>query len=50
MSDPTTQANYLEIATEHVFFDWNIDFDAHIIAGSATHTLIVKKDGVHQVM
>lgn len=48
--DPTTQANYSEIASEHVDFDWTIDFAQQIIHGSATHTLLVKKDNVPEVM
>ncbi|KAJ3843133.1 peptidase family M1-domain-containing protein [Lentinula raphanica] len=50
MSDPTSQANYTEIATEHVFFRWTIDFTSQIIAGTATHDLRVLKDGVGEVI
>ncbi|KAG6829894.1 hypothetical protein H0H92_003027 [Tricholoma furcatifolium] len=50
MTDPTTQANYLQIATEHVFLDWILDFDAQIISGSATHHLLVKEDDVKEVV
>ena len=48
--DPTSQSNFLHIASEHIYFDWHIDFAAKAIAGSATHTLIVKEDGVKEVM
>lgn len=50
MSDPTSQANYTEICTEHVAFKWNIDFINKKIAGSATHDLRVSKDQVAEVM
>jgi leukotriene-A4 hydrolase len=50
MADPTTQSNYLEIASEQVHFDWKLDFDAKIISGSATHDLRVKADDVKEVM
>ncbi|KAG6849471.1 hypothetical protein H0H93_008198, partial [Arthromyces matolae] len=50
MSDPTTQSNYLQITTTHVSFDWFLDFDAQIISGSATHRLLVKEDGVKEVI
>jgi hypothetical protein len=32
--DPTTQSNYLEIASKHVSFEWAIDFEEQIISGS----------------
>ena len=48
--DPTTQANYTQIASEHVDLDWTIDFKKKQIAGSATHVLVVKEDGVKEVM
>ncbi|OCB89221.1 hypothetical protein A7U60_g3588 [Sanghuangporus baumii] len=37
--DLTTQSNYLSVATEHVHFDWTIDFEEKLVYGSATHTL-----------
>lgn len=48
--DPSTQANYTQIASEHVHFDWNIDWTKQVIAGSVTHTLTVKEDGVQEAM
>lgn len=48
--DPSTQANYTQVASEHVHFDWTIDWAKQVIAGSATHTLAVKEDGVQKVM
>ena len=48
--DPTTQANYTQIASEHIDFDWTIDFAKRIIVGSATHTFVVKEAGVTEVM
>lgn len=50
MADPTTQSNYLSIATKHVEFDWSLDFLNNVISGSALHTLLVQKDGVKEVM
>lgn len=47
--DPTTQSNYLDVATSHIDLLWNIDFKAKIIAGSAKHTLVAKKD-VKEIM
>ena len=48
--DPSTQANWQDVATENVDFDWTVDFQQQIISGSATHRLRVKKDDVQQVM
>ncbi|GJE92025.1 peptidase family M1-domain-containing protein [Phanerochaete sordida] len=48
--DPTTQANYTQVASEHIHFEWTLDFAAQNIAGSATHTLAVKEDGVREVV
>ncbi|EPS99669.1 hypothetical protein FOMPIDRAFT_1163900 [Fomitopsis schrenkii] len=48
--DPSTQANYTQIASEHVHFDWNIDWTKQVIAGSVTHTLTVKEDGVQEAI
>ncbi|KAG6919450.1 hypothetical protein DXG01_005709 [Tephrocybe rancida] len=50
MGDPTTQSNYLQIASEHVSLDWFLDFETQIISGSATHHLVVKEDGVKNVV
>jgi leukotriene-A4 hydrolase len=50
MPDPTSHSNYLQIATEHVSFDWAVDFQEKIISGSAVHDLIVKQDGVNEVV
>ncbi|KDR68677.1 hypothetical protein GALMADRAFT_231006 [Galerina marginata CBS 339.88] len=48
--DTATQANYSEIATEHVAFDWTVDFEAKVLNGSATHDMTVKKDGVKEAI
>ncbi|KAF7797770.1 hypothetical protein EIP86_008971 [Pleurotus ostreatoroseus] len=48
--DPTTQANYTQIASEHIDFDWSIDFGKKLILGSATHTLVVKEADVKEVI
>ena len=50
MPDPTTQSNYLSVTTEHVEFRWDVDFETHIIEGSAHHSMLVKDDVVHEVM
>lgn len=49
-SDPTTQSNYLQIASEHVSLDWIVDFDQCVITGSAVHHLLVKEIDVNQVV
>jgi hypothetical protein len=48
--DPTTQANYTQIASTHVHLDWSIDFEAKCVVGSATHTFVVKEGGVSVVV
>ncbi|KAJ6620129.1 peptidase family M1-domain-containing protein [Mycena sp. CBHHK59/15] len=48
--DPTTQSNYWQIASEHVTFDWTIDFIAQIISGSATHRMNVLSDDVEEAI
>lgn len=50
MSDPTSQSNYLQIASEHISVNWRLDFSEQIITGTATHTLRVKEDGVQEVI
>ena len=50
MSDPTTQSNYLQIASENISFDWELDFAKQTISGTATLTLRAKEDGVQEVM
>ncbi|TFK38633.1 peptidase family M1-domain-containing protein [Crucibulum laeve] len=50
MSDPTTQSNYTQIASENVAFDWTVDFQARVIHGSASHKLRVKEDGVKEII
>ena len=48
--DPTTQANYTQVVSEHIHFEWAVDFEKKNISGTATHTLSVKEDGVKEVM
>ncbi|KIJ45222.1 hypothetical protein M422DRAFT_59984 [Sphaerobolus stellatus SS14] len=48
--DPTTQSNYLDIATKHIDLKWNVDFKSQTIAGTATLELVAKKDGVQEVI
>jgi leukotriene-A4 hydrolase len=49
VEDPTTQSNYLDIATENVALDWTIDFEKKCIHGSATHELVARVE-VSEVM
>jgi len=49
MPDPTTQANYLQIFTKHVDFDWTLDFAHQVIEGTATHTLLALESSVESV-
>ena len=48
--DPTTQANYAQIASTHVDLEWSIDFETKRVRGCATHTFEVRADGVQEVM
>ncbi|KAJ6569389.1 peptidase family M1-domain-containing protein [Mycena capillaripes] len=48
--DPTTQSNYWQIASEHVSFDWSVDFTAQVVSGSATHRMKVVLDGVDEAI
>ncbi|KAI0307397.1 leukotriene-A4 hydrolase [Multifurca ochricompacta] len=50
MPDPTTQANYLQVYTTHIDFDWTLDFANQIVEGAATHTLLAQEDGVDKVI
>ncbi|KAI0317914.1 peptidase family M1-domain-containing protein [Amylostereum chailletii] len=50
MSDPTSQSNFLQIATTHIHFDWTVDYEKQTVSGSATHKLAVKEDGVKEVI
>lgn len=48
--DTTTQSNPYDVATEHVTFDWTVDFENEVLKGYASHSLKVKKDGITEVM
>ena len=48
--DTTTQSNIHDVASEHIAFDWKVDFDTQVLTGSATHTLKIKKEGAYEVM
>ncbi|EGN94342.1 hypothetical protein SERLA73DRAFT_188178 [Serpula lacrymans var. lacrymans S7.3] len=50
MPDPTSQSNYTQIATSHLSLEWNVNYSRRFIAGSATHTLIARQDGVNEVV
>jgi leukotriene-A4 hydrolase len=44
MPDPATQSNYLAVYSEHLHFDWTIDFDSQTLCGSVEHVLSVLQD------
>ncbi|KAJ7221960.1 Metalloprotease [Mycena haematopus] len=48
--DPTTQSNYRQVASEHISFDWSVDFTAQILSGSATHRMNVLVDDVEDAI
>ena len=48
--DPTSQANWKEVASQHLDFQWYVNFDARGIYGSVTHTMSVLKDKLDTVM
>ncbi|KAJ7171572.1 peptidase family M1-domain-containing protein [Mycena crocata] len=48
--DPTTQSNYWQIASQHITFDWSVDFAAQILSGSATHRMNVLLDDVEEAI
>ncbi|KAF7330388.1 Leukotriene A-4 hydrolase [Mycena venus] len=48
--DKTTYANYTQIASTNITFNWTLDFSAQILSGSATHHLNILVDGVSEVM
>ena len=50
LNDPTSQANFLQIISEHLAFDWSINWDQKSVQGSVTHTLKVLEDGVKEAM
>jgi leukotriene-A4 hydrolase len=50
MPDPTSQSNYLRVATQHASFDWAVDFERKVLSGSVVHDLIVKEDDVKEVV
>jgi hypothetical protein len=50
IKDPATQSNYEDISTQHVHFDWTIDWKNRQFVGSATHTLQAHKSGVNNVV
>ncbi|KAL4071200.1 peptidase family M1-domain-containing protein [Scleroderma yunnanense] len=50
MLDPTTQSNYLDIATRHLSLEWTVDFAVQTISGKAVYELEVRKEGVREVI
>ncbi|KAJ6459517.1 peptidase family M1-domain-containing protein [Mycena sanguinolenta] len=48
--DPTTQSNYDQVASEHISFDWSVDFKAQNLSGSATHRMNVLVDDVKEAI
>ncbi|CDO71730.1 hypothetical protein BN946_scf184920.g14 [Trametes cinnabarina] len=49
-SDPASQANWQDVASEHVHFDWLVDFAKQTLSGSATHTLVWRTPDVREVV
>ncbi|KAF9509168.1 hypothetical protein BS47DRAFT_1488071 [Hydnum rufescens UP504] len=47
--DPATQANYTDISSTHVHFDWDINWSKRVISGSATHTLLAHQPVDHVI-
>ncbi|KAF7978977.1 hypothetical protein HWV62_44229 [Athelia sp. TMB] len=50
MSDPTTQSNYLQITSQSLHLEWNVDFEKTEITGSVSHDLLVNEDDVTEIM
>ncbi|KAH9939046.1 metalloprotease [Epithele typhae] len=48
--DAASQSNWHDVVSEHVDFDWTLDFQTQTISGTATHTLRVNTPGVQQVV
>lgn len=48
--DPTTYANYTEIASEHISLSWSLDWERKTVSGSATHTLRAQVDRISEVV
>lgn len=46
--DPDSFANIDAIQQRHLDFDWNVDFDKHIIDGSVTIDAVALQDGVSE--
>ncbi|KAH7920495.1 hypothetical protein BV22DRAFT_1114838 [Leucogyrophana mollusca] len=49
MPDPTSQANYLQITSQHFSLDWKVDFEEKTISGYVIHDLIANEDNVKEV-
>ena len=49
-TDACTQSNWQDVVSEHVDFDWSLDFATQSISGSATHTLVVRTERTPQVV
>ncbi|KAI6159444.1 peptidase family M1-domain-containing protein [Pisolithus thermaeus] len=50
MADPTSQSNYLSIATRHLSLEWTLDFLTRTVRGTAVYELDVKGDKVAEVI
>ena len=49
-NDPTSQANFLQVPSDHIDFSWYLDFEAKVVAGSVTHHLHVAHDSVKEIV
>lgn len=45
-ADKATLSNYADVVSEHLHFEWDIDFDAKELSGSVTHSMKMLRDGV----
>ena len=48
--DTATQSNYREIRTNHLHFDWTIDWAKQLVEGEVVHTLEAQTDGVSEAV
>ncbi|GJE92045.1 M1 family metallopeptidase [Phanerochaete sordida] len=49
-NDPTSQANFLQVPSSHVDFNWHLDFEAKVVAGSVTHHMRIVHDSVNEIV
>ena len=47
--DTTSLSNCLDCVSTHIDINWKVDFEKHVLKGSATHTIKVLKEGTRMV-